>query len=130
MTNTIKGEVDLVAGDQTYRLFFGTNAMIGLEEKLDLNLQEIGQLLGSGKARIRQMRLMLWSMLLENHDVAEQDVGSIMDEAGHETAGEAIALAFLAAMPKPKEGEVGEEPERPQPAAKAAAKTGKRSGKA
>lgn len=129
-TNRMKGEATLIAGAQTYRLFFGTNAMVSLEDSLDMSFQEVGALLASGKARIKQMRLVLWSMLLEHHEnVTEAEVGQIMDEAGHEAAGEAIGAAFVAAMPQAKGGETGDGEARPQTAAPAAKKTGKGSGK-
>lgn len=121
MSNPVKGEVTLQAGDEAYRLVFSTNALAALEDKLDMSVKQIGALFGEDM-RLGHLRVLLWAALFDNHDVSELDAGRIMDAAGAEAVGAAIGQAFTLAFPQ-EEAKGNGHP--PKAAKKIAAGTGK-----
>lgn len=101
MSNAHRGEVALVAGDQTYTLVYTTNAVCALEEQLGQSLAEIV----TGMGRLKVMRAVLWAGLLERHQLGRpEDAGPIMDAAGVPAVVDAVNKAITTAFPPPPAG--------------------------
>lgn len=119
--NPHKGEVELVAGGQTYRLRLATNALITAEGLLDKGVQDIADMLSDAKTfRLGTARVLLFAGLQESHpSLSIEDAGEIIGEIGIPAVvaklGESMQAAF----------EQGGEKENPPKAGRRG--TGKRS---
>ena len=104
MGNPLRGEVDLAAGDKTYRLRFSVNAIAALEDELDKPITEIGVILSSKQGvRIGMLRQIFRAALADaTPGLSLEDAGEIMQTAGMPESAEAIAKAFRLAFPAPK----------------------------
>ena len=97
MANPARGEVDLKAGDKTYTLKLGANALASLTGALSMGLGEVNEALTAG--RIDVIRAVLWAALLKEHKLDLIQTGDVMDEAGFDAVGEAIGKALALAFP-------------------------------
>lgn len=107
MANPHKGEVELIAGDETYRLRFSINAMVELEDHFDMGITELGDLMGDPtKFRLKTFRKIVWAGLTDNHDnLSESEVGEIISLAGIPATTQAIQKAFSEAFPQSEAGD-------------------------
>jgi len=122
MANPNRGEVDLIAGDQTYTMRMSINAIVNLENHFDLGINEIAELLSAPKGmRIGNLRTIVFHTLKEHHpDLTEEGTGDVIGKAGFDATAAAIQQAMVRAFPSAKAA-----PERPQRAKQAG--TGKAS---
>lgn len=61
--NPLKGEIDLISGEETYTLVFTSNAIVQAEQLLNATIGEItGQL-----TRVENIRVLLWAALQKHH---------------------------------------------------------------
>jgi hypothetical protein len=75
--NPLKGEIDLVAGDETYTLVFTSNAIVQVEQLLSASIGEItGRL-----THVENIRVLLWAALQKHHGktVDLMKAGDILD---------------------------------------------------
>ena len=100
MSNPHRGEVAFAVGDQTYTLFYGTNSICELEDKLGQNLAEIV----AGLGQLKVMRAVLWAGLLRHHNMSLEEAGDVMDAAGVPATVEAVNKAIFTAFPPPAAG--------------------------
>lgn len=103
MANPSRGEVALQAGDKTYTLKLGTNALSSLTGTLSMGMEEIRGALIAG--RIDVIRAVLWAALLKEHKLDLIQTGDVMDEAGFDVVGQAIGEALKLAFPDAKPDE-------------------------
>lgn len=124
MVNPLKGEVELVAGEKTYVLRLGTNALIEIQTVLGgVKPDEIGPRLVDPATRPETIRAVLWGALGGSRSgLSLFDVGDMID-AHPEPIGKAIGEVLGVTFPDGKDAAPG----NPR---KAAAGTGKRSSKA
>lgn len=115
MANPMKGEVAFTAGDDTYTLVYSINALVTLEDKLQIATSQIGELLGE-RMSMTSLRTLFWAGLIDRHDCSEQEAGNLISEVGIAKSAELIGEALSKAFP-----EAGKSKGRPQ---KAAAGTG------
>jgi hypothetical protein len=83
MANPERGEMTLVAGEQTYTLRLTTNACCDLEDRSGHKLDDVFRRAYDGG--IRDLRWLIWAALQDRHaDQAKTpaDAGRIIDEAG------------------------------------------------
>ncbi|WP_292229498.1 hypothetical protein [Brevundimonas sp.] len=118
MANPMKGEIAFDAGGDTYTMAFTINALVTLEDKLQVTTSQIGELLGE-KLSMANLRTLFWAGLLEHHDCSEIEAGRLISDLGIQQAAELMGRALSKAFP-----EAGKSNARPQ---KAAAGTGKAS---
>lgn len=113
MANPLRGEVDLVAGDKTYVLRLGTNALVEIETVLGgMDFGEIVTSLASGHNRATVLRAVLWGALRRNHpDLSLFDAGDLIDDYPAEI-GKAIGDVIKLAMPDAPKG-AGGNPRKP-----------------
>jgi hypothetical protein len=110
MANPAKGEVALPAGDQTYTLKLGTNALAELTGMLSIGLAEVQSALSAG--RVDVIRAVMWAALRKHHSLNLMEVGDLIDDVGFDAALEAVGNALKLAFPEAAASE-----ENPQPAA-------------
>lgn len=89
MANKELGQIELQVGEKTYLLQFTANAMCNLESRLpaDTGSQEFLAALDSkartGRARMTDLRLLIWAGLTENHpEITEAAAGQIITAIG------------------------------------------------
>lgn len=106
MANPNRGEVDLIAGDQTFIMRMSINAVVNLEDHFDMGINQIAQKLSDPeRMRIRDLRTIVLHTLKEhNPDLTELQAGEIVGKAGFAATGEAIQKAMQAAFPDAKAG--------------------------
>ncbi len=112
MANPHKGEVSLVAGDETYILRLTINEICDLEELLNLGVNEImAALQDQNSIRMTTLRTIFAAMLRGGgHEVSERDTGVILHSVGMVRAMEKFGEAFAVAFPQSKGGDVDENP--------------------
>jgi hypothetical protein len=87
----------------------GTLAMVQVEDRLDLSIMEIGDLLSSGKVRMgHALALFHASLIHQDSAITEARAAELMDELGPGKALELVGKAFEAAWPQ--DGDVEREP--------------------
>ncbi len=100
--NHIKGQVSFVAGDETYILSFGINAIIAAEKatgsKFNRILKDISPPLGEDGVALESFDppfelylTLFWAALSDNHDLTIKEAGRLMQVTGMERAIELIA---------------------------------------
>ena len=110
MANPMKGEVGFKAGGDDYVLVYTINALVTLEEKLQVSTSQIGELLGANVS-MANLRTLFWAGLLEHHGCTEEEAGRLISEVGILEAAELIAKTLSKAFP-----EAGKSKSRPQKA--------------
>lgn len=107
--NPLKGEVDLVAGEESYVLALSINEIVKLEELLDVGIVEIAAWFANPEQiRVGNMRATLWAGLQRHHPgLTLDDAGDIIAAAGLgpvvQKLGEAIQASFPEAAPAGEE---------------------------
>lgn len=101
MANAQRGEVELVAGEETYTLHFGANAICEAETLLDMGINAINRRLqDKNDFRLSNWRALLWAALRDHHKgLSLDDASRIMDAAGYEVAIQAVGEAIAAGQP-------------------------------
>lgn len=101
MANPHRGEVALVAGEETYTLHFGANAICQAEDLLDMGINAINRRLqDKDDFRLSNWRALLWAALQDNHKgLTLEDASRIMDAAGYSETIEAVGEAIAAGQP-------------------------------
>lgn len=102
MSNPITGEVRL-NGAETFTLKFSTEALILVEEALDISVLELMTLLR--RPRLKQVRVLLWAALHERHPLDSESeglkrAGALIAEHGLVEVLEKLAEAIKAAFPR------------------------------
>lgn len=115
MANSHKGEVDLKAGDKTYKFRLTTNVLCEMEDHFGKTFNEVMAELGD-KPSMKGMREIVRFALSENEPAPDaKQAGEIIDEAGSLAVTEALKKAIKLAFPEP-EGEGAENPQTASPA--------------
>jgi hypothetical protein len=105
MVNPLKGEVELKAGDQSYILRLGSNALAEVEVVLDTGVGEIVASLQGQNIKLGTLRAILWGALREHQETMSLfDAGDIIDKIGVAATMAAIGRAFKLAFPKAEGG--------------------------
>lgn len=117
MGNPIMGEVDFPVGDKTYRLRLSVNAIIEVEDILDLGVIALaGMFNAPATLKAGHVRAVLWGALREHHpEIDLLGAGDIIADARLLPTIEHVGRAFQAAFPKtedkqppsPKRGRAG-----------------------
>ena len=107
MANSIKGEVAFKADGTDYTLVFDFNAIVAIEEDLDVKMDDLGEVMG---AKASAFRKVFQIGLRRHHDVSVEEAGDIITAVGAGDAGQLVAKAFKAAFP---DTEVGNSTARP-----------------
>lgn len=95
-----------LADGNKYQIEFTMNAMCELEDKFG-SFQAIGEAFKEPK--LKHIRTLLWSGLLEHNDMTEKEAGSLIDLNDMESLVSQIMKAFEMSFPAPKKEEnVGE----------------------
>ena len=117
MANPHKGDVDLVAGDKTYRLRLDINAIAELEDHTGKGINQIAEELADPSTmRITLARAVFWGATRSTHpEMTVKEAGEVMTEAGFQSAIDAINTAFVRAFPAVEASDSG----RPRKAGKA-----------
>lgn len=125
MANPLKGEVSFPVGEETFTLAYTINALIVLEERLDMSVVEIGKRLNE-EGRLGFLRALFWAGLIERQpSMTEVGAGTLLQAYGPQEARAKILDAFIAAFPKAAAEGVAEGEAGPQKAARRG--TGRRS---
>ena len=101
MANALRGEVDLMAGESTYRLVYDANAFVYAEEALSpLKTDDIvGRVEATAsKVDMKLTRALVWAGLQRNHACTLADAGDILAEAGFGAARTAVWAGMAAAF--------------------------------
>jgi hypothetical protein len=117
MANRERGEVELKAGDKTYVLRFGMNAVVEVETLMDMGIREIAaKLQNPDDFRIGTWRAVLWGALHEHQpSLTLLDAGDILGAAGVQPVVEALSQAMMLTFPEAKAD--GENPQTASPQA-------------
>lgn len=114
MANPNRGEVDLIAGDQTYTMRMSINAIANIEDHFDMGINQVAELLSDAKGmRIGNLRTIVLYALKEHHpelDVAA--AGEVIGKAGFDVTAAAIQQAMVLAFPNAKAGSA--RPQKPK----------------
>lgn len=104
MVNPNRGEVDLIAGDQTFTMRMSINAIINIENHFDMGINQIAEMLSDTKRmRIGNLRTIVLHTLKEHHpDLTEIGAGEAIGKAGFEATAAAIQKAMQVAFPDAK----------------------------
>jgi hypothetical protein len=115
MSNSLRGQVMLKAGEKEYTLSFSINALVSLEDMLDESVNTVAaQLNDSTKVRMKTIRALVWAALRDNHsEVTTDGAGQIIDQAGIPATMAAIATAFTNAFPDAEAESSGSRPRKP-----------------
>lgn len=116
MANDARGEVSITAGDKTYKIKFGTNAIAMVERELQQSLIVAAQHLDWVDVR----RTMLWGAInsidsvtrkpINDVTFSKDDVGFIMDMMVPDRVFAALVEAMASAYPKPEKAEAKNSP--------------------
>ena len=93
-----KKSIPIELGGKTRQLRYDFNALVALEDALDISISEIGKLM-SGSVRLKDLRSIVWAGLLhDNEEVTEKEVGgwlelSVLGDVA-DKVGQAINIAF------------------------------------
>ena len=100
MTNRVKGEVPLKAGDRTYTLRFSANAICELEDQLDMGINQIAKQMADPEAmRMKTVIAVVWAGLRDHHpDITLAQAGEIITDASLIGSMEAVSEAFTVAF--------------------------------
>ncbi|MDO5895123.1 hypothetical protein [Agrobacterium sp. Azo12] len=106
MANDIKGEVGFTALGKDWTMKLGNGAVRHVENETGKTFPQIGrELSGDDTASISLLTEVFRASLIRHHpDVTIEDCDDILDEIGHEKAGELIAEAFQLMQPKAQKG--------------------------
>lgn len=99
MANPLKGEVGFRVGDNDFTMVYTINALVTLEERLQVTTAQIGDLLGNNLS-MANLRAMFWAGLLEHHGCSEEGAGDLISALGIQEAAELIANALSKAFPE------------------------------
>ena len=108
MANPMKGEARFEAAGQAWKLTFGFNELVSLEEELEVKIAELGGKLGDSARTVRTVfRICLEA---EHGVMTDRAAGDLISEIGPQAAAGLIGKAFSAAFPK---GVAGADPRNP-----------------
>lgn len=115
MANAQKGEVDLVAGDKTYRFRLSTNVLCEMEDHFGKTVNEVLADIGE-RPSMKGMREIVRFALSENDPAPDaKEAGKIIDEVGTTQITEALKQALKLAFPDAPEPKEGENPQKASP---------------
>lgn len=106
MANPLKGEIELIAGDQPYKLRFSIDAICSLEERLGKGFPAIAaELQKPQQMTLGMVRHLLHASLTEAHpDITLKEAGElIVTGGGMVIVLEKVSEAITAAFPSPAE---------------------------
>jgi len=100
MANSVKGEVDFMAGGRKYIFRLGINAQVMIEARVGMPVnkyvQEKGDAMGA-----TDIRLLFYAGLQHHHpEVSEEYAGNIIDEIGAAEAAQIFIEAAMLSAPK------------------------------
>lgn len=102
-----RGVVTFEAAGQVWKLRFGINALVDLEELEKKSVNEIFAGLDGDKIRVGLLRTVMLAGLSEHHPgVTAHQVGDLMGEVGLPAIGRYLSEAVKAAFPDAQPGEV------------------------
>lgn len=106
MANPLRGEVDLVVGDVSYKLALDVNAFCAIEGLLKMRPLEIVQAFTDAPDGLVVPRALLWGALQKHHEMTLWDAGNLLADVGMIEARAALseALAAMFGMEKQPEG--------------------------
>lgn len=103
MADNLTGEVTFDAAGKSWRLVYSVNALIALENRLDMSVSKIGQRM-AGDLRMGFLRDVFVGGLRTHHpEVTDELAGDLIQEVGGAKVGELIGQAFSAAFPREAE---------------------------
>lgn len=114
MANPQRGEVDLKAGDKTYRFRLSMNTLCEMEDHFGKSFNEIMADLGK-KPSMKGLRTVVMFGLRDNEPAPdEKEAGKVIDDVGVTAINEALKKAIKSAFPDVEESE-GENPQTASP---------------
>jgi hypothetical protein len=118
MANPFKGEVSFTAGEDSYKLSFSANALAELEDALDMNVSQIGDVMqDTAKFRLSMLRtVFLCGMMDCQPDVTPEKVREIFRLMSVPEAIQLVGKAFALAFP----AQEGDKPDPRKPGTLAA----------
>jgi hypothetical protein len=112
--NPQKGEVDLKAGEKTYRFRLSMNTLCEMEDHFGKTFNEIMADLGE-KPSMKGLRTVVMFGLRDNEPAPnEKEAGQVIDEVGVTAINEALKKAIKTAFPDVQES-AGENPQKASP---------------
>ncbi|WEX07370.1 GTA-gp10 family protein [Chelativorans sp. AA-79] len=114
MANPIRGEVTLQAGDEAFTLSFSVNAIVELEDHLDLPVSKIANLLNDPEnVRMKTVRALIWAALRDHHEhVTIIEAGKLATRVGVAGCMEKVGRAFQLAFPDAEDEEKTSRPQK------------------
>jgi len=102
MTNPLRGHIDLAAGDTTLTLRFSVNAIVAVEDALDVPIVKVADLFTDVEnLRIGKLRTLFRCALVDTHpELTDEQAGELMEVAGMEKSASALGRAFATAFPE------------------------------
>ena len=83
MTNPLKGQVEVKLGDKSYNARLTIEAIIGIEETLNIGLLKLAQQMSTGDVRIGQVvGVLLPALRGGGNDLQHADVVKLVQDAG------------------------------------------------
>jgi len=83
MTNPLKGQVEVKLGDKTYKARLTIEAIIGIEETLNIGLLKLAQQMSQGDVRIGQVvGVLLPALRGGGNDLTQADIIKLVQDAG------------------------------------------------
>lgn len=81
MANPHRGEVELVVGENTFKLRLSINAIVEVERTLNMTIAQVSQQMSLMSVTV--VRGLLWGALRQHHPkMTLNDVGDLIDEIG------------------------------------------------
>ena len=109
ISNSLKGETTVKAGDVSYVLRYTANSLCALEDAFDKSVSELSDMFSKpSNMRISTMRKLFWIGLIDAQpQVTEVVAGEIMTKAGLDVSLIKVMEAFQEAFPKAKQEDEG-----------------------
>lgn len=111
MGNKARGIVKI---NDDYSLRYTTNALVEMEEEMDMPIQQIIKLFETGRLGFKAIRVIVWAGLIHQfdngdgtYDLTLREAGDLIDEIGLDAMIEKVGDALAAQFPN--------ETERPSP---------------
>lgn len=112
MSNPLRGDAELKAGDKTYTIVFDVNAFCELEDDTGLDINGIVAAVNE-RPSVKLLRDLFTAGLQKHHQgTTKIEAGDIMSDAGVEALEQVLVKALVQALPPEAKGKTENPPAR------------------
>ena len=97
MTNPLKGEIEIILGEETYKCRLTIDSLVKIENELDASIIELTSFIAEGKVRLKYLLVILkYALRGGGNDFQDNKIKEIITGAG--LVKSAVAVANLLAQ--------------------------------